>query len=252
MFLVDTNADTVAVDGNVSLREAIQAANTNAPVNEAPAGTPGGDSITFNLSAGNETITLGGTQLDTIVEELSIDGDNTAGSGTDVTIDGDASSRIFAANTSDTVDLDNMTITNGFVAGDGGAIHQTGGGTLNVTGATVENSSAGGAGGGIYVDSGTLVVDASSVLNNDAAITGGGIHTEGTTTVENGSSVSGNDAGTDGGGIYTASPLTVDNATIASNTASGAGATNGGGGIFNAGSGTLNLNNSANVTNNTA
>src|SRR5690242_12237035 len=46
-FVVTTLSDVVAADGFVSLREAIQAANTDLAVNEAPAGSADGDSITF-------------------------------------------------------------------------------------------------------------------------------------------------------------------------------------------------------------
>src|SRR5436309_6008173 len=64
VYLVNTIADTVAADGKLSLREALQAANTNAAVFEAAAGQGGGvvDRITFALPAGS-TITLGGTEL---------------------------------------------------------------------------------------------------------------------------------------------------------------------------------------------
>src|SRR5436309_2249699 len=49
---VNTTADTVAADGFCSLREAIQAANTNASVNECSAGAAGMDTIQFALGAG--------------------------------------------------------------------------------------------------------------------------------------------------------------------------------------------------------
>ena len=48
-FLVNSLADAVAADGVVTLREAIQAANTNLAVNEAPAGSAAeADIITFD------------------------------------------------------------------------------------------------------------------------------------------------------------------------------------------------------------
>src|SRR5437762_2859695 len=58
-YVVTTNLDVVAIDGKVSLREAIMAANTDAPVNEAPAGsavTP--DRILFAPALAGQTITL--------------------------------------------------------------------------------------------------------------------------------------------------------------------------------------------------
>jgi CSLREA domain-containing protein len=46
---VTGNADGIAVDGQCSLREAITAANTNAPSNECPPGDAGADVINFDL-----------------------------------------------------------------------------------------------------------------------------------------------------------------------------------------------------------
>ena len=114
--------------------------------------------------------------------------------------------------------------------------------TLGITGATISNNTATGNGGGLLINNSTsgtdttATINATSILTNTATGSGGGVYiTGGSLTVENGSSISGNTAGTDGGGIFNAGALTIDNATVASNTASGAGATNGGGGIFNAG-----------------
>jgi parallel beta-helix repeat protein len=46
---VTGSGDTIAVDGVVTLREALTAANINAPAGDAPAGDPGLDTIRFNL-----------------------------------------------------------------------------------------------------------------------------------------------------------------------------------------------------------
>jgi parallel beta-helix repeat protein len=54
---VTGSGDTVAVDGVVTLREAITAANTNAPSGDAPAGDPGLDTIRFNLDPSSLFIT---------------------------------------------------------------------------------------------------------------------------------------------------------------------------------------------------
>ena len=61
-YVVDTPLDVVGDDGVVSLREAIQAANTNSAVNVVPAGDAGPgvvDSITFDAALSGMTITLG-------------------------------------------------------------------------------------------------------------------------------------------------------------------------------------------------
>jgi len=71
---VTSLADTVNVDGFVTLREAITAANTNLPAGDAPAGDSGLDTIVFNLiGSGVRTIHLTGP-LPTIFEPLVIDG----------------------------------------------------------------------------------------------------------------------------------------------------------------------------------
>ena len=73
-IVVTTAADTVAVDGGCSLREAIQAANTNTAVNECPAGLAGLDTIYFAIGAGTPTINLIGSALPIITEPVVIDG----------------------------------------------------------------------------------------------------------------------------------------------------------------------------------
>ncbi len=74
---VNTTADTVAMDGLCSLREAIQAANSNTAVNECQPGTPGLDTIQFDIGAGTPVINVT-SPLPTITESLSING-NTGG-----------------------------------------------------------------------------------------------------------------------------------------------------------------------------
>jgi len=70
---VNTTADTMAVDGFCSLREAIQAANTNLAVNECSAGDVGLDTIEFNLGAGTPSIGVT-SALPTISDPAIIDG----------------------------------------------------------------------------------------------------------------------------------------------------------------------------------
>lgn len=70
---INTTADTVAADGFCSLREAIQAANTNIAVNECPAGIAGLDNIQFNLGIGTPTINVM-SALPVITDPVRIDG----------------------------------------------------------------------------------------------------------------------------------------------------------------------------------
>src|SRR5262245_31736785 len=63
--------DTIAPDGVVTLREAITAANTNAPSGDAPAGDPGLDTIKFNIGGVVQTIHLT-NELPEVTEPITI------------------------------------------------------------------------------------------------------------------------------------------------------------------------------------
>ena len=256
-YLVNSLADTVASDGVVTLREAIQASNTNLAVNEAPAGsTAEADVIAFDQAAlqteagpGNPlVITLNGSQLE-ITDSVDIQG-----LGTDVlTVDGDGRSRVLHISGGDTrVDLTGLTIMGGAVTeANGGGLYNDNG-TLTVTDATVSGNSAtgewpNGCGGGIYNGLGTLTLATSTVSDNLADSGGGIFNGDGTVTLTD-TTVSGNSVGEDswwgpdayGGGIYNSGAVTLTNSTVSRNTASGNWVK--GGGISNAG--TLALTNS--------
>src|SRR5262245_23013829 len=73
---VTGTGDTIAVDGFVTLREAITAANTNAPSGDAAAGDLGLDAINFNIAGAPgmvQTIQLL-SALPTISEAVNING----------------------------------------------------------------------------------------------------------------------------------------------------------------------------------
>jgi len=101
-FIDDPSATASDTDGYVSLREAVTAANTNAPFGDAAAGQGGDvvDTITFDTSLTDQTIALGGAEL-TVSNDLSITGpeeDN-------LTISGNNASRVFWINAAVTVDI---------------------------------------------------------------------------------------------------------------------------------------------------
>jgi Ca2+-binding RTX toxin-like protein len=75
-IIVTGTGDTIAVDGLVTLREAITAANTNAVSGDAPAGSAGLDTINFNIAGASGTVhTISPTSaLPTITEALTING----------------------------------------------------------------------------------------------------------------------------------------------------------------------------------
>ena len=241
-YVVDTPLDVVAADGLCSLREAVQAANTDAAVGDCAAGAADGDTITFAPTvAAPILLTLG--EL-TVTDDLVIDGSLATGR---VTIDADGTSRIF--------DVDAAM----------GAGDQTG---VSFTALVLQNGDAG-AGGSAAPDAGGAVdlkpgSDATftdvDVTGSVAGVNGGGIHGAGDTdivitTTEGGSSLISNneaqgaEAGMGGGGVWGAGTVTISgNVTVDGNRATGAAGS--GGGVFNFG-GVLDISD-ATVSNNTA
>ncbi len=86
-YVVDTLADVSAADGQLSLREAVMAASTNAAVGDAPAGEATGDSISFASALSGGTIALTAS-LPSISDDLALAGD--------VTISGESAFQIFS------------------------------------------------------------------------------------------------------------------------------------------------------------
>lgn len=247
------SGDGVIGDGSAgtqTLRAAIQEANALA----------GSNSI--DLAAGTYVLSIGG-----IDEDLSGTGDldirdnlTIRGQGVGVTIiDGGALDRIFQVFAGITLNLENLTITNGALTGssDGAGIRNSGtttltnvevtgnvaadsAGGLNNTGlmilvdSTVSGNSAGGSGGGIR-NTGTLEVTRSTISGNSTARDGGAIFNAGAGNVTlSNSTFSGNHSDRSGGAIRNTSTLTATNNTFTLNDAG----TNGGA-ISNTGTSTL-------------
>jgi CSLREA domain-containing protein len=270
---VTSTADTIAADGFCTLREALQAANTNANVNECTGVAYGADTIDLTGVAGTITLTVvGGGDLDvTDAGGLTING---PGSGA-LTISGGGIDRVFdiAAGSGSTV-INDLTIANGQVAGgSGGGILNLGNTTLNrvivqnntadfgggirnqatmqltdvrVTG---NNTNAAGSGAGISNRSAAanLTVNRSTIDNNGGAgnSAGGGINNSaGATLTMTNSTISGNTSSVGGGGILhpTAATMTLNDVTITNNTGA-AGAGDGGGGLYLIAGGTYTITN---------
>ncbi len=169
----------------------------------------------------------------TINKSLDIDGqpDDSTILQADIT-PGTASDRVFNI-TSGTVTLEDMTIRNGNVSGDGGGISNAA--TLTITNCTIsENTATGGSYGcGGVCNSGTLTLTNSTVSSNTASVSGGayggGICGAGSgETVLTNCTISGNEAtdngngtGALGGGIsvFGAGGITLANCTISGNAA---------------------------------
>ncbi|MDB9514891.1 DUF4347 domain-containing protein, partial [Kamptonema animale CS-326] len=188
-----------------------------------------GDTITFDPSLANQTITLTTGQL-VIDKNLILDGAAAA----NLTISGNNASRVIQTASSTNVTLKNLIIANGNVSSN-------------------SNDEATGSGGGIQTgSSSTLTVENSQINNNIAGYGGGGIYTgfRSTTTIIN-SKFDGNDGSLGkqergGGAIATksAGSLTVQGSTFTNNKGSN-------GGAINSLLGTLTVENSTFINNDT-
>ena len=204
---VTNNADT----GAGSLRQAI--------ANVCVSGVIRFDATYFSAA---RTITLD-SEL-SIAKNLTIDGADVASP----IISGNNTVRVFNI-TSSNVTLNNLSISNGSSATDGGGIYNDGS-TLTITNSTLSGNSAIRDGGGI-ANGGVLTVTNSTLSGNSASRNGGGIANGGTLTVTN-STLSGNSASPSNGGIYGNTGSTtmlkntiVANSSLANNCAVASGST---------------------------
>jgi len=196
--------DGSLTDGDVSLRDAIAAAND-------------GDTITFASGPG-EAFENGGTiRLDQTLGELviasnmiidgDVDGDRASH---DITIDAQGYNRVFNV-TGGSSSIDGLVITGG-VGGDGAGVHVTEDAAISLTNSSI-SSNHGGYGGGVY-NAGTIILTNTTVSGNYGAF-GGGINNSGTITLTN-TALSGN-SGQIGGGIFNEGTATLINTTVSGN-----------------------------------
>src|SRR5918994_183346 len=255
---VTTTTDEQTTNGTCSLREAIEAANTNTAVDACVAGSATeNDVINFALpGTAPWTVNLT-TELPPLTSNIEIDGpgaDQLTVRRADTAVD---NFRIFTVSGDTTVvTIKGMTISNGNTVDNtkGGGILIADSGIITVTDSTISGNAADDGGGGIGIDSdtdGTLTVTGSTITGNSSEFAnGGGIRNEGTTTVTvTESTINGNTSGPssfggEGGGIYSTNELpdtdpandpddttTIINSTISGNTAAGEPGI--GGGVYN-------------------
>lgn len=226
-IVVSTTADELNSDGDCSLREAIQAANTDSAVDDCVAGT--GDDV-VRMPAGTYRITRAGfSEQQNLTGDLDIRSTvwiRGAGQGATI-IDGNGLDRQLDVFGGASARVEDLTLQNG-VAPPGRR-----GGAL------------------VVLDGGEATLRRVTVVGNEVSDgpnrwpDGGGIYNNGTTTVED-SLVTDNLAGGtegSGGGIWNSGTLTVTRTTISDNTANGTNSAatdiDGGGGIYNAGGATI-------------
>src|SRR5919106_471057 len=240
MIPVLTNSDIVADDGACSLREAIEAANTDTASGASPGECPAG--------SGRDTITVPAMVI-TLQGRLEIESPmDVIGSGAGSTVvDGDGRDKVFlvSANASlraltirggtvlpgagvavsaGTVEIANARITdNGAPFGAGGGLFVASGATVTVRSTTIddnEGAGAGGGGAGGIANQGTLFVHESLIANNRSNRTGGVWNSPSAILNLRNTTLSGNegnspDAGT--GGLSNQGFAFLNNVTITGN-----------------------------------
>ncbi len=183
-----SSADNLIADGQVTLREAIQAANTDTSVDGSATGH-GADTITFAASLSGATIRLSGSEL-LISSQLTI---NAAGLGR-FTVDAQNLSRVFHVAQGGNAEIDSLRITGGNAPFSGPDDNFSGGGVLNQRVLSLQfceiSANSGGFGGGIGNYSATLNLLDVTVVGNS-----GGIQNDTGTVTINSSTIEGSTEG---------------------------------------------------------
>jgi CSLREA domain-containing protein len=246
---VNTSTDELNEDGDCSLREAIQAANSNTAVDACPAGSSSEtDTITFAPATDGTPIILVGPAAENANSSGDLDvlgGGNLIilGNGMDNTIiDGDGIDRVFhicpGGSCDNQVTISGITIQNGTVTLSGGGGLRNEGGTTTLDASAILTSIA--VNGGGIANFATLKLQNGTHIGKPGAgnwayaSNGGGIYNYAGTTTIDASSVISNTAANNGGGIWSRVTLNVQNSSlISTNVAEGMDDEDGGGGIYN-------------------
>lgn len=254
-IIVNTTNDELNADGDCSLREAIESANTDTAVDACTAGS---DDDTIEVPAGTYTLTIEGANedynqtgdLDIAAGSLTINGagmDNTViQAGTVGGLNGNGIDRVihvrgFTANegiiAEVSLTLVDVTIANGKCECGGGGIRNGGeeGSTVTIINSTVTGNTSTEFGGGISNDPGAMLVVTNSVISENWAYIGGGISNswwEGPATLVVTNTAFIDNFGFSGGGINSfgiETEITVSDSSFTGNNA------HDGGGINNSG-----------------
>ena len=242
-IIVDSIDDDISIDGSITLREAIIAANNDA-IADAVEGVQSGsgdDTIVFDSALSGGTINLSFSGIRTVNELVVTDSVVVDASSLidGLTIDANGASRIFSVGLGDFT-ISALTLTGGRTTDDnssasdftesGGAIlHADTTSTLTINNSTLAHNSTEGlfADGGAIAARGDLVINQSTISNNTTAgdgADGAGIWASGTTTITR-STVADNhglfNTSVGGGVFHGNSALSIDNSIVADNSAAG-------------------------------
>lgn len=233
---VNTTVDENGTGANCSLREAVNAANTDAAFGGCTAGA-GADTINFSaLFNTAQTIQTSVAQL-VISSTITINGPGANLLTLQNVIPAGANSRVFQVQTAAILNLSGVTVTGGNTSAGNGGGGLLVSGVANLTNVQVTGNVADGYGGGlIYETAGTNSTITNSTISNNSSngsIAGGGgagIDNSANLTIVN-STISGNiktSATGNGGGLYNfGGTVTITNSTITDNQAAGTGSAGG-------------------------
>lgn len=195
---------------------AVNAADINITSSDNLGGTvqnaSNGDTI--NLDVGTYSNNVTNIVID---KNLTLKGN---GSSNNVIIDAQQLGRVFNVTSGNTLTLINLTLTNGFMAANGGTIFNSG--TVTMTNCTFTNNLVNGSnvGGAIYNDGNVNIF--TSEFRNNTANNGGAIYNNGTLQI-NSSNFTANNSPF-GGAIYTTMTAIINNSNFNNNTGSQGGA----------------------------
>jgi len=223
-----STADTPAGDGNCTLVDAIQEANTPGTESaDCGLGDAGADTIILpgNIVIDGSTLFSdnGSNGLPAITSNITIAGNGFSISRSDATCPSGNNYRHFSVAASGQLTLESTTLRNGCIQGNnGGSIRNAG--ILTLINSTLDSNTASGTGGAVY-NLGTANILNSAITNNTGNLGGGGIANEtGTLEIVN-STVNNNSANSvadlDGGAILNNSgTLDIFDSTLRFNSAS--------------------------------
>ncbi len=204
----------MADDAVVGTGTAISCDDTAFNTALATAQTGGGGTITFNCG-GPATIWFLGEKTITTGNSVIIDGADL------ITLHGNNLTRFFFVEAGASLDLRDLTLSNGrAIGGNGGAVYNDDG-TLTITGSTITGSSAANVGGAIWSRGSTTIVD-STFTGNSTVNVGGAIISRGSTTIVD-STFTGNLAGNGGGAVDVEGTTTINGSTFTGNSAGNVG-----------------------------
>ena len=189
----------------------------------------GGGTVTFNCGGVGAVATITVSSVKAITANTTVDG------GGRITLNGSNARRIFTVNSSATLSLNDLTLTNGNAVG-GGLIRNDG--VLLISNSTLTNSVASGDYGGAIKNTGAVTITNSLLANNSAPQGYGGAIDSALSTslvVVVNSTFNDNSALLGGGGIANNGIVRVSDSTFSGNSTPSLNSVSGGGAIENTG-----------------